>query len=473
MKSTPCFLFLYAWLGVTDALSNLSDGISRRDALAIVGGSASLVATSSPAKGAETETIDLAGIQAARSKAQPSLFGTLMEKPIREPLKAEAVNMDKISAARTSQFQQKSVVPIADPPPLLSINGNIKIPRIGYSFYKTPPEQAERCTMLALRTGIRHLDVASSYNSNAEIAKGLKPYLDVGIQGVKLDEKPELLELLDETYRGGMEHTQTSIGNSNSIVALSPPPMGSAGRRGRREGLFISHKLSNLEQSTDATSVRRTVKNAIGTLGCSYLDMISIHSPLTDKQRRLTTYDTLLGLKKSGFVKSVGVCNYGVGALQEILDADLELPAMNQLELSPFNAHKDIVDWCDKYGIAVSCSAWSKLSGASGPSEGWDALAKMAQQKGMTKAQILVRWAMQKGYACVPRSAAASKVERIAIAENSYGGVNLKPSFLLTKEELASFDGLDVSYKAGTLGRTDGWENADITGPDWDPTTYV
>jgi diketogulonate reductase-like aldo/keto reductase len=92
----------------------------------------------------------------------------------------------------------------------------------------------------------------------------------------------------------------------------------------------------------------------------------------------------------------------------------------------------------------------------------------------MTKAQILVRWSLQKGYICVPRSAAASKVERIGIAENSYGGVNnVDGSFVLSPEEMKILDELDVSFKAGKLGRRDGWDDGDVTGPEWDPTDFV
>ena len=102
----------------------------------------------------------------------------------------------------------------------------------------------------------------------------------------------------------------------------------------------------------------------------------------------------------------------------------------------------------------------------------------------MTKAQVLVRWSLQKGYICVPRSGSAYKIERVAIAENSYGGaVVIKQGKLsmatdadklesatLTSDEMAILDGLDIQYKAGKLGRRDGWSDADVTGADWDPT---
>jgi len=456
-------------------------GWNRRNALAVsaaalaAGFGVSPIAANAATDVATETVVDMAAINAARAKQSDTL-----------PM---MMDMNKINAARSSSSTgstriyktlSKSIIPMKDPSPLLAIrsaNGEfIQIPRVGYSFYKTPADQAARCTTLALLSGIRHLDVATSYGSNPEIAKSLKKYLDIGLTGLDTkEEKPELLEVLDATRTMGEQHAKTTInsGAGNSILSKAPI-VGSAGRRGRRDALFLSHKLSNPEQSTDATQVRRSVKAAIATLGCSYLDMVSIHSPLTDKDRRLTTYQAFLDLRDSGFVKTVGVCNYGLGPLQEIIKAGLDLPAVNQLELSPFNAHKDVVEFCDTYGIAVSCAAWSKLSGADGPSEQWDVVAKLAAHKKTTKAQILVRWALQKGYICVPRSAAASKVERMAIAENSYGGVNLDgTNFVLTAEEMTTLDGLDVNYKAGKLGRRDGWEDSDVTGPDWDPTDFV
>jgi diketogulonate reductase-like aldo/keto reductase len=163
-----------------------------------------------------------------------------------------------------------------------------------------------------------------------------------------------------------------------------------------------------------------------------------------------------------------------LGPLKEIENAGLEPPSINQLELSPFNSHSDVIEWCKEREIAIGCGAWSKLSGADGPQDGWAVVSDIAKTKGMTKAQVLVRWSLQKGYVCVPRSAAASKVDRIAIASNSYGGVNPQGGvFVLTNEEMRILDGLDERYKAGKLGRRDGWGDDDVTGPDWDPTDFV
>ena len=460
-------------------VDNHSNQLNRRDAIASAAAT-SLASLSLPVWAANEEgTINMEAINAARSKS-PATISEMVGVDLSLP-KLPGKN-DASSTSSSKGAARNTIVSFSDPPPLLSIRGgingksNIKIPRVGYSLYKTAPDQVVRASSLALRTGVRHLDLGTAYGSNAEVAKALKPYLDIGITGLNFkEEKLELLDLLDATSIGGEEHAKTSTisGGASGLSGFSPAPQGSAGRRGRRESLFVSHKISNSEQSTDPVALRRSVKAAIGTLGCLYLDMVSMHSPLTDKARRLESYKALLDLRDSGFVKAVGVCNYGVGALQELLAADVDLPAVNQLELSPFNQHRDVVEWCNKYGVAVSCSAWSKLSSADGPTDGWDVLSAIAKQKGMTKAQVLVRWALQKGYICVPRSASASKVERVAIAENSYGGVNADSAFTLTSEEMMTLDRLDVSWPAGRLGRRDGWEDADVTGLDWDPTNFI
>jgi len=411
----------------------------------------------------EAETVDISAFNAARSGSSSS---------------------PATSAIRSGKIRS-SINPSLDPSPLLPIRGGrkgkatIQIPRVGFSLYKTAPELVPRCTAIALRAGVRHFDVASLYGSNAEIAVPLKMYIGNGLKGLEKvykEEKDELLEILDATSLAGEKHTVETIGFG--AKSLSPTIDGSAGGRQRRERLFISHKISNAEQSTDAVSVRRSVKKAIAELGVGYLDMVSIHSPLTDKERRLTTYQALLELRDGGFVKSVSVCNYGVGPLEEIAalvgDNVEDYPAMNQLELSPFNQHADVVNWCNNNGVAVGCSAWSKLSGVDGPADEWAVLSDLAKTKGVTKAQLLVRWSLQKGYVCVPRSGSKSKVERLAIAENSYGGVNpVDTKFALSREDMKILDGLDRSYKAGRLGRRDGWADEDVTGTDWDPTEVM
>ena len=261
------FAAIVAFTGTSNDALALSPGdrIKRRDAIKSI----AVISAITPClsvMATETESVDIAAFKAVQSKT---------------------------AAPGTSA---SAFSPTKDPPINLNIRGGIqgkstiKIPRVGYSFYKTPPEQAARCTALALRAGVRHLDVASLYGSNAEVAQSLKKYLDVGMDGLDFSaEKVEVLDAFDAASKAGYDHSLTTISSGIKSPLLAPPPSGSAGRRGRRESLFISHKLSNSEQSTNGADVRRAVKAQIATLGASYLDMVSIHSPLTDAPTRLAT----------------------------------------------------------------------------------------------------------------------------------------------------------------------------------------
>lgn len=394
-----------------------------------------------------------------------------------------SVDLDTIKSITNKS--NLAILPSKDPSPFMLIRGGIKgkslikMPRVGYSLYKTAPDTAARCTALAIRSGVRHFDVGTLYGSNSQVGSVFKTYIDGGMDAIDYSaESSELLALCDKTRIAGDEHALQIVsagtmllGNNNNILA--PTPMGSAGRRGRRERLFISHKVSNAEQSMKRSDVKRAVKQQILELNAQYLDLVSIHSPLTDANRRRETYGALIELRDAGLVKSVGVCNYGIKALMEIQDNGFELPSINQLELSPFNTHSDIISFCKEHDIAVSCAAWSKLSGTDGPADQWAILSDIAKKKGMTKAQVLVRWSLQKGFACVPRSGCGSKIERIAITENSYGGVNLPDrGNILTDEEMSIIDSLNINYKAGKLGRRDGWGDDDVESIEWDPTNF-
>lgn len=277
--------------------------ISRRDALAISTSTAAILMNGAMEAKA-TETIDMDAINAARAKA-PTSVGELIGGATGGSNSQDKLDMDKINAARSKSgnpvtAKSQMVIPNSDPGPLLAVRGGVKgksvvkIPRVGYSLYKTPVEQAEKATSVALRSGILHIDVGTQYGSNSEVAKALSKYLNVGKSGLALkDEKPELLERLDLAASAGSAKSVSTV-SSSAPNNMAPAPDGSAGRRGRREDLFVSHKLSNAEQSTDPVKVRRAVKNAIKELGCTYLDMVSIHSPLTDSERRLETYKTLV-----------------------------------------------------------------------------------------------------------------------------------------------------------------------------------
>ena len=264
----------------------------------------------------------------------------------------------------------------------------VTMPLIAYSFYKTPPEQAPRAMALALRAGVRHFDLATDYANFNDIAPLLAMYLGTGkIEWDFEHEKDELLQILDDTEKAADFSMKKK----------------SLGRKQRRQDMFVTYKLSNSEQSTDPSSTRNIIRRLLSELGTPYLDLVCLHSPLPGSELRIATYRTLIQLQEEGLIRSVGVCNYGLCHLKEISYHNLPMPTVNQLEISPFNKHEPIVQYCNDNDIQISCAAWSKLSGVSGPQQQWAQLSELARNKNVTKAQILVRWALQKRYACAPR----------------------------------------------------------------------
>lgn len=159
---------------------------------------------------------------------------------------------------------------------------------------------------------------------------------------------------------------------------------------------------------------------------------------------------------------------------------------MLQLELSPFNQHKDCVAWCEARGVAVVCGAVnSELDREPfhwGRAEDLAVLEAAAAAHGATKAQVVVRWAVQRGFGAVPRGGVSSDAERRAIRQNSGRGVSSLGwqdvdkgvatwrGGALTDAEMAALGGMDQQLAAGRLGRLDGWVAKDVSGVDWDPT---
>jgi 2,5-diketo-D-gluconate reductase A len=344
---------------------------------------------------------------------------------------AGVLGLGPVGAIASAAVADESNRSGAEISPSLVLTGGISIPRVGYSLYKTPADQVPDGVALALKAGIRHFDCASQYGSNEIAGKTLTDYV------------------------------QTGIINGQPVAAVGST------KQSRRQELFLTQKLSYSENSTDKRVVLRNVDTQRKLLGVDKLDMAMVHSPLSGSNRRLETYEALLNMQLKGTVRAVGVCHYGVKALNEIVSAGLPAPAVIQLVLSPFNQHKDVAKWAATHGSVLSCAAWSKLSSVEGPVEGWAAVGKIADARGMTKQQVLVRWAVQRGYLCVPRSGSKAKVEQQAIAENSWQGTE---QYILSDEDMATLNNLDTKIPAGQLGVLDGWEPSDIVDAKWDPT---
>ena len=169
-----------------------------------------------------------------------------------------------------------------------------------------------------------------------------------------------------------------------------------------REAVFVTMKLWN-----DDHGYKRALAafhESLGRLGLEYVDLYLIHWPV--ERLRGESWRALETLLADGKCRAIGVSNYMIRHLEELLESSGTVPAVNQVEFSPFLFQRDVLDFCRASGIQLE--AYSPLT--RGRRLGDPALARVAERYGKTPAQVLIRWALQHGVVVIPKS---SNRERI------------------------------------------------------------
>ncbi|EPS97887.1 hypothetical protein FOMPIDRAFT_1051962 [Fomitopsis schrenkii] len=197
-----------------------------------------------------------------------------------------------------------------------------------------------------------------------------------------------------------------------------------------RSEVFVTSKIYNAEHGYDSTL--KAVDNSLERFQFDYLDLYLIHDPLAGKQKRLETWKALLEAKKEGKLRTVGVSNYGVKHLEEIREAGLETPSVNQIELHPFCQQKEIVDYCNEHDIFVQAYCPLVRGKFDNP-----VLQEVARNHKKDVAQVLVRWSLQRGFSPLPKS---SQPTRVVSNANLY-------DLEISAEEVAKIDALDQGKK--------------------------
>jgi len=193
-----------------------------------------------------------------------------------------------------------------------------------------------------------------------------------------------------------------------------------------REDIFITSKIHQIAGGYQ--SCLDAIDNSLRNFGFDNLDLYLIHSAYGGKTIRLEAWKALLAAKKAGKLKSVGVSNYNVKHLEEITEAGLELPAVNQVELHPYCQQRPIVDYCRAHGIIVQ--AYTPL--VRGEFEN-PVLQELSKKYGKDPAQILIRWSLQHGFVPLPKS---QNPDRVRSNIDVFG-------FEISKEDVEKLDGLD------------------------------
>ena len=194
-----------------------------------------------------------------------------------------------------------------------------------------------------------------------------------------------------------------------------------------RDDVFVTTKLAKDDHGYD--SALRAFDGSLRRLGLDYVDLYLIHWPGGGPRRE--SWRALEEIRGSGRAKAIGVSNYTVRHMEEVLAQGSVVPAVNQFELHPFNyrSRMEMVDFCREHEIAVE--GYSPLTKTKRLDD--RTLQRIADAHGKTAAQVLIRWSLQHRFITIPKSTHQGRIEENADVFD----------FELGTEEMERLDALD------------------------------
>jgi methylglyoxal/glyoxal reductase len=198
-----------------------------------------------------------------------------------------------------------------------------------------------------------------------------------------------------------------------------------------REELFITTKVWNADQGYESTL--KAFEESRRKLGLDVVDLYLIHWPVKGKYKE--TWRAMRKLYEDGKVRSIGVSNFHIHHLEDILtDSDI-VPAVNQVDYHPRLAQKPLRQFCQEKGIQLE--AWSPLM--QGKLLDHPVLSSLAAKHGKSVSQIILRWDLQNGVVTIPKS-----INEHRIIENSQVF-----DFVLSAKDMAEIDALNQDERVG------------------------
>jgi diketogulonate reductase-like aldo/keto reductase len=196
-----------------------------------------------------------------------------------------------------------------------------------------------------------------------------------------------------------------------------------------RDELFVTTKVWNDDQGYEAT--RKAYERSERTLGLGPIDLYLLHWPVP--QLRTESWRALSELQREGRCRSIGVSNFTIAHLEELAARFDTVPAVNQVEFSPFLFQRDLWEYCRGRGIQLE--AYAPLT--RGRRLGDPTLVRMGAAHGKSPAQVLIRWGLQHQIVEIPKSVRPARiVENAAVFD-----------FALSTDEMSALDALDEGFR--------------------------
>jgi len=254
--------------------------------------------------------------------------------------------------------------------------------------------------------------VLRTLSNGAEI-----PMLGLGVWQVS--DGPECERAVEAALEVGYRliDTAQAYGNESSVgraIQSSGIP---------REEIFLTTKFY-----PGRRDARVEAEKSLKRLGTDYLDLYLIHWP---QGGPTWAWPGMEAASEAGLTRGIGISNFGAAELQELLKTSQIQPAVNQIQFSPFEYRRALVEACEDAGVVAQ--AYSPLG--TGRHLGDPVVGRIASATGRTPAQVLIRWALQKGLSVIPKSTHKARIdENFAVLD-----------FELDEQSVSALDALDTT----------------------------
>lgn len=263
--------------------------------------------------------------------------------------------------------------------PQVQLNDGNLVPQFGLGVWRLPAEDTERVVSEALELGYRHFDTARIYDNEQAVGRA---------------------------------------------IAASGVP---------RDELFITTKLWH----TDYEDPHRAFEASLERLGLDRVDLYLIHWPMPQTNTAVGAWRGLVEIVGSPQCNSIGVSNFEIAHLNELITETGVVPAVDQIELHPLHQRRELRQFCAERGIAIE--AWGPLAQGKSDLLSRPVLTAVAAKHGKTAAQVVIRWHLQHGTIVFPKTSSPAR-----LAENADVF-----DFELSADEMAVIDSMDEQRAFG------------------------
>ncbi|MCZ9882668.1 aldo/keto reductase [Arthrobacter sp. B2a2-09] len=259
----------------------------------------------------------------------------------------------------------------------VTLNNGVEMPILGFGVFQIPDEETQAAVEAALDAGYRHLDTAASYGNEAAVGAAIKA------SGIARDE------------------------------------------------LFITTKLwiQHAPEGSVQDDTKRAFDNSLRRLGLDYLDLYLIHQPLGDYY---SEWRAMQDINKDGLARAIGVSNFHLDRLVDLIDHNEIVPAVNQIETHPF--HQRAADQAMMRERGVQIESWGPFAEGKNNLFTNPLLSSIADAHAKSVAQVVLRWLIQREVVVIPKSV---RPERMAQNLDVF-------DFALTDEQINQITTLDT-----------------------------